>query len=191
MDWPQGIPILRSRGRIQHRIPTDSSSLQIALAVNFPSVEWLINTSCGICGATIVGSKSGFGLYPLVEDPSGQAASGAPNSRVSESSSFCPPWGPFYRLCYSSIRRRQRLEHSLTATPSSGSAAQPLILIRIDLGPQPDQLDSHGNDLVCKQPLRICAETVRAAKALNGALNFRQGTGDRRWNDIRVMHMFI
>jgi hypothetical protein len=35
--------------------------LQIALAVNFSAVEWLINTSCGICGATIVGSKSGSG----------------------------------------------------------------------------------------------------------------------------------
>src|SRR5271165_6739413 len=66
------------------------------------------------------------------------------------------------------------------------SAAKPLFLIRIDFGPQPDQLDSHCNDLVCKQPRWICAETVTAAKALNGAFNFRQGTGDRRWNSIRV-----
>jgi hypothetical protein len=29
----------------------DSSWLQIALAVDFPSIEWLITTSCGICGA--------------------------------------------------------------------------------------------------------------------------------------------
>jgi hypothetical protein len=50
MDWSNGTPIFRSRGRIQHRIPTDSSSLQIALAVVFPSIEWLITTSCGICG---------------------------------------------------------------------------------------------------------------------------------------------
>jgi len=61
IDWSQGMPIFRSRGRIQHRIPTDSSSLQIALAVNFPVVEWLINTSCGISGATIVGFKFGSG----------------------------------------------------------------------------------------------------------------------------------
>jgi hypothetical protein len=72
-----------------------------------------------------------------------------------------------------------------------GSTAKPLMFTRIDLGPQPDQLDPHGNDLVCKRPLWICAETVTAAKALNGAFNFRQGTGDRWWNDIRVMHMFI
>ena len=39
-------------------MPADSSSLQIALAVNFSVVEWLINTSCG---ATIVGFESGSG----------------------------------------------------------------------------------------------------------------------------------
>ena len=97
--------------------------------------------------------------------------------------------------------RGQRLEPSLTEEgkgwslrlrdPVARSAAKLLLLIRIDLGPQPDELDSHCNDLVCKQPLWICAETVTAAKALNGAFNFRQGTGDRRWNNIRVMHMFI
>jgi hypothetical protein len=73
----------------------------------------------------------------------------------------------------------------------SGPAAKPLFLIRIDLGPESDQLDSHCDDLVCEQPFRICAEMVTAAKALNGAFDFRQGTGDRWGNDIRVMHMFI
>jgi hypothetical protein len=57
-DCSQGMPLIRSRGRIQHRIPADSSSLQIALAVNFSVVQWLINTSCG---ATIVGFESGLG----------------------------------------------------------------------------------------------------------------------------------
>jgi hypothetical protein len=61
MDWSKGTLIFRSRGRIQHRIPTDSSSLQIALAVDFPSVEWLITTSCGICGAQSSASNLWFG----------------------------------------------------------------------------------------------------------------------------------
>jgi hypothetical protein len=89
------------------------------------------------------------------------------------------------------LRKRAKAGAFAYATPSPGSAAKLLLLIRIDLGPQPDELDSHCNDLVCKQPLWICAETVTAAKALNGAFNFRQGTGDRRWNNIRVIHMFI
>src|SRR5271166_6205924 len=87
-DWSQGMPLLRSRGRIQHRIPADSSSLQIALAVNFSEVEWLINTSCG---ATMVGFESGWGhilwskicqvkpLLPRKLRISGEAAASYPN----------------------------------------------------------------------------------------------------------------
>jgi hypothetical protein len=69
-------------------------------------------------------------------------------------------------------------------------AAKLLILFRTDLRPQSDQLDSHSDNLVRKQSFWIRAETITAAKALNGAFNFRQGTGDQRWNHIRVVHMF-
>src|ERR1700730_2542118 len=51
------------------------------------------------------------------------------------------------------LRKRAKAGAFAYATPSPGSAAKLLLLIRIDLGPQPDELDSHCNDLVCKQPL--------------------------------------
>ena len=41
--------------------------------------------------------------------------------------------------------------------PPLGLAAYSAILVRVDLGPQSDQLNSHGDDLVGQQSLRICA----------------------------------
>ena len=64
-------------------------------------------------------------------------------------------------------------------------------LIRTDLRPEADQLESHRDDLVRERSFRIGAEAVTAPKALNGPLYLRQTPGDRRWNNVRIVHMFI
>ena len=59
-----------------------------------------------------------------------------------------------------------------------------------DRRPKPDQLEPHGDDLIRQRSLRIRPETVTASKPLNGPLNFRQAAGDRRWNNVRIVHVF-
>jgi hypothetical protein len=65
------------------------------------------------------------------------------------------------------------------------------VLVRIDLRPESDQLEPHRDDLVRERSFRIGAEAVTAPKALNGSLYLRQTPGDRRWNNVRIVHMFI
>ena len=60
-----------------------------------------------------------------------------------------------------------------------------------DFGPEPDQFDTHGDDLVGQEAFRVGAKTVRASEPLDGTLDFRQAFGDGRWNQMRIVHMFI
>jgi hypothetical protein len=77
-----------------------------------------------------------------------------------------------------------------TRNSDEASPVRLRFLVRTDLRPKPDQLKSHRDDLVRERSFRIGAEAIKTPKALKGPLYLRQRPGDRRWDNVRIVHMF-